>query len=120
MMRKYPILEGRGSQLAGTLSGGQQQFLAILRGLIMPPAVLLLDEPSLGLAPLVARQVLDLIKECRTNFGVAIILVDQMAYQALGIADRGYVLERGAIVAAGTGKELLDSPSIRQSYLGTL
>ena len=119
MIGKYPILEGRSGQLAGTLSGGQQQFLAILRGLIMPPVVLLLDEPSLGLAPLTVNKVFDLIKECRVNFGLSIILIEQMAFKALRIADKAYVLERGAIVAEGTGKELLASPSVRKSYLGS-
>ena len=119
MIGKYPILEGRSAQLAGTLSGGQQQFLAILRGLIMPPVVLLLGEPSLGLAPLTVNKVFDLIKECRVNFGLSIVLIEQMAFKALRIADRAYVLERGAIVAEGTGKELLASPSVKKSYLGS-
>ncbi len=95
-------------------------MLAILRGLIMPPAVLLLDEPSLGLAPLIVKEVFEMITECKKSLDVSIILVEQMAYQALNIADRGYVLERGAIVAEGTGKELLNSPSIRKSYLGSV
>ncbi len=120
MIGRYPIIQGRSSQLAGTLSGGQQQFLAILRGLIMPPVVLLLDEPSLGLAPVVVKEVFHMIKECKKDLDLGIILVEQMAYQALGIADRGYVLERGAIVAEGTGEELLHSPSIRKSYLGSV
>ena len=120
MVGKYPIIQGRSSQLAGTLSGGQQQFLAILRGLIMPPKVLVLDEPSLGLAPVVVKEVFQMIKECKTNFHLGIILVEQMAYQALSIADKGYVIERGAIVAEGTGEELLRSPTIRKSYLGSV
>lgn len=120
MIGRYPIIQGRSSQLAGTLSGGQQQFLAILRGLIMPPVVLLLDEPSLGLAPLVVKEVFHMIKECKKDLDLGIILVEQMAYQALSIADRGYVLERGAIVAEGTGEDLLHSPSVRKSYLGSV
>ena len=119
MIGKYPILQGRSSQLAGTLSGGQQQFLAVLRGLIMPPVLLLLDEPSLGLAPVTVNEVFNLISECRANFGLSILLVEQMAYKALRIADRAYVLERGAIVAEGTGKELLASPMVRKCYLGS-
>jgi branched-chain amino acid transport system ATP-binding protein len=120
MIGSFPILEGRAKRLAGTLSGGQQQFLAILRGLIMPPVVLLLDEPSLGLAPVTTSQVFELITECRANFGLSIVLVEQMAFKALRMADRAYVLERGAIVAEGTGKELLASSSVRKSYLGSL
>ena len=120
MLRKYPLIGRHASHLAGDLSGGEQQFLAILRGLMMQPVVLMLDEPSLGLAPVVVKETFKMIKECRTDLGLSIILVEQMAYQALNIADRAYILERGVIVAEGTGKELSESPSIRKAYLGTV
>lgn len=119
MLRKYPLVGRHASHLAGGLSGGEQQFLAILRGLMMPPVVLMLDEPSLGLAPVVVKETFKMIVACKVDLGLSIILVEQMAYQALNIADRAYILERGVIVAEGTGKELSESPSIKKSYLGS-
>jgi branched-chain amino acid transport system ATP-binding protein len=119
MLRKYPLVGRHSSHLAGTLSGGEQQFLAILRGVMMRPVVLMLDEPSLGLAPVAVKEAFRMIETCRKELDLSVILVEQMAYQALSIADRAYILERGVIVAQGTGKELLDSQSIRRSYLGS-
>ena len=103
--------------LAGTLSGGQQQMLAISRGLMAAPRLLLLDEPSLGLAPLLVRQIFDIIEELRRQ-GITILLVEQMANLALRIADRAYVLTQGQIALEGAARELLDHPEIVRRYLG--
>jgi branched-chain amino acid transport system ATP-binding protein len=119
MLKKYPIVGRHASHRAGNLSGGEQQLLAILRGIMMRPVAILLDEPSLGLAPIVVNEVFEMIKECRDSMDLSIILVEQLAYQALNIADRAYVLERGSIAAQGTGQELLNSTFIRKSYLGS-
>ena len=113
----FPRLAERQDQLAGTLSGGEQQMLAIARALMSRPKLLLLDEPSLGLAPLIVREVFDVIKRLRAE-GMTILLVEQMANLALGIADRAYVLETGLITLDGSGKELLTDPRVRSAYLG--
>ncbi len=107
----------RMGQRGGTLSGGEQQMLAIARALMSRPRLLLLDEPSLGLAPLVARQIFGAIRELNERTGLTVLLVEQNAYQALRLAHRGYVLVNGAITMAGTGAELLARPEVRAAYL---
>jgi len=113
----FPRLAERRAQLAGTLSGGEQQMLAIGRALMSSPKMILLDEPSLGLAPNLVREILKLIVRLRDE-GITILLVEQDANAALKIADRGYVMERGAITIEGTAKELLGNDRVRQAYLG--
>jgi branched-chain amino acid transport system ATP-binding protein len=113
----FPVLRERLKQYAGTLSGGQQQMLAIARGLMSRPKLLLLDEPSLGLAPVLVHQVFDVIQEIARQ-GTTILLVEQNALKALEISTRAYVLEVGRIVLQGTGKELLHNPTVRAAYLG--
>lgn len=113
----FPILEQRQAQRAGTLSGGEQQMLAIGRALMSRPRVLLLDEPSLGLAPLYIQQVFRIIRELNVRDGMTILLVEQNAHHALRVAHRGYVLQHGEIVLTGTGRELLASPEVRAAYL---
>lgn len=113
----FPRLKERRNQRAGTLSGGEQQMLAIGRGLMMKPKLLLLDEPSLGLAPLVIRQIFQIIEEIRNN-GISVLLVEQNANRALAVADRGYILEIGKIVGSDTGKNLLKSDAVKKAYLG--
>ena len=113
----FPILSDRRRQLAGTLSGGEQQMLAIGRALMSTPRVLLLDEPSLGLAPILVHLIFDIIKEINRQ-GVAILLVEQNAHQALAHATRGYVLETGRIAAHGTSEELQSDRRIQEAYLG--
>ena len=107
----------RQQQMAGTMSGGEQQMLAIARALMARPQLLLLDEPSLGLAPLIVKEIFDTIRSLRTQ-GVTILLVEQMANQALAVADRGYVLETGRITLQGPGAALRSDPKIRAAYLG--
>jgi branched-chain amino acid transport system ATP-binding protein len=114
----FPRLRERSEQIAGTLSGGEQQMLAIGRALMARPRILLLDEPSLGLAPLVVAAVFRTIVEINSQ-GTPILLVEQNAHKALGIAHRAYVLETGSIVREGSGQELLDSPDVQRAYLGT-
>jgi branched-chain amino acid transport system ATP-binding protein len=113
----FPRLAERQDQLAGTLSGGEQQMLAIARALMSRPKLLLLDEPSLGLAPLIVRDVFSVIRRLREE-GMTILLVEQMANQALAIADRAYVLETGTITLQGSGAELLRDERVRSAYLG--
>ena len=118
MYERFPILAKRSQQQAGTLSGGEQQMLAIARGLMSDPRLLLLDEPSLGLAPLVVKAVFQLISEIRDRHGKTILLVEQNAQKALALSDYAYVLENGRIVLEGPGRELLDDSAIRKAYLG--
>jgi branched-chain amino acid transport system ATP-binding protein len=113
----FPILEGRRRQLAGTLSGGEQQMLAIGRALMSNPRILLLDEPSLGLAPLLVKHIFDIVREINSQ-GVSILLVEQNARKALGIANRGYVLETGAISTCGSASELRRNRKVQEAYLG--
>ena len=114
----FPILKERAGQGAGTLSGGEQQMLAIARGLMSRPVVLMLDEPSLGLAPLLVKEVMRTVQDLRKE-NLAILLVEQNAQEALKIADRGYVLETGRVALSGEGKELLRSERVRDHYLGS-
>ena len=113
----FPILHKRRSQLAGTLSGGEQQMLAIGRGLMANPKILLLDEPSLGLAPILVKSIFATVREINKS-GVTIVLVEQNARLALKLADRGYVLELGKIVLEDTAKALLANPEVQNAYLG--
>ena len=112
----YPVLKERLGQRAGTLSGGEQQMLAISRALMSRPSILLLDEPSLGLAPLVVESLFDTISQIRQE-GVTVLLVEQNAFQALDISDRGYVLQTGQIVKSAPSAELIEDPLIRKAYL---
>ena len=114
----FPRLKERQEQFAGTLSGGEQQMLAIARALMSEPKLLLLDEPSLGLAPLIIRDIFNTIRALRET-GLTILLVEQMANQALGVADRAYVLETGSVTLQGRGSDLLKDPKVRAAYLGT-
>jgi branched-chain amino acid transport system ATP-binding protein len=113
----FPILKERLHQVAGTLSGGEQQMLAVARALMSRPKLLLLDEPSLGLAPQVVERIFQVLKEI-SQAGVALLLVEQNAHKALQLAARAYVLETGEVVMRGTGAELLASPEVRKAYLG--
>ena len=113
----FPRLKERHWQLAGTLSGGEQQMLAIGRAMMAKPKLLMLDEPSLGLAPLVVKGIFDIIQELNKQ-GVTILLVEQNANMALHVADNGYVLETGTISMKGTGLELLQNESVKEAYLG--
>ena len=113
----FPILKERALQRAGTLSGGEQQMLAIGRALMSRPRLLLLDEPSLGLAPLIVKQIFQVIRAINRDQGVTVFLVEQNAYHALRLADRGYVMANGRILTSGTGKELLANAEIRAAYL---
>jgi len=117
VFRLFPILRERQKQQAGSLSGGEQQMLAIARALMSSPQMLLLDEPSLGLAPTLVREILKLLTRLRDE-GLTILLIEQDATAALKIADRGYVMERGRITIEGTAKELLGDDRVRQAYLG--
>ena len=113
----FPRLKERLKQMAGTLSGGEQQMLAMGRALMSRPKLLMLDEPSMGLAPILVEQIFEIIRTLH-KAGTTILLVEQNAQAALSIADRGYVLETGRIVTSGTGQELLASPEIKRAYLG--
>ena len=117
VLERFPALAERRDQIAGTLSGGEQQMLAIGRALMARPKLLLLDEPSLGLAPKFITRIFLTIRELQKE-GKTILLVEQNARQALQVADRGYVMERGRIVLGGTGQELLKMPEVRSTYLG--
>ena len=113
----FPRLKERRSQVAGTLSGGEQQMLAMGRALMSHPKLLMLDEPSMGLAPILVEQIFDIIQDLNRK-GSTILLVEQNAQMALSVAHRGYVMETGKIVATGSGAELIESPEIKRAYLG--
>jgi branched-chain amino acid transport system ATP-binding protein len=117
VFRVFPVLRDRRPQIAGTLSGGEQQMLAIGRALMTRPRLLLLDEPSLGLAPMLAREIFRVIRRINHD-GVAVLLVEQNARRALALASRGYVLETGRLVTSGTSAELSADPRVRTAYLG--
>lgn len=114
----FPRLKERSNQEGGTLSGGEQQMLAIARGLMMDPDIIMLDEPSLGLAPIIVEEIFDLILKIREN-GKTVLLIEQNATMALSIADRGYVMENGEITLTGSGKELLSNEKVQAAYLGS-
>jgi branched-chain amino acid transport system ATP-binding protein len=115
---RFPVLKERRNQSSGTLSGGEQQMLAISRALMSEPRLCLLDEPSLGLAPLIIKDIFHAIRQLRAS-GLTILLVEQMAKQALSVADRAYVLETGCITLEGSGRELLNDSKVKAAYLGT-
>ena len=117
MFDLFPILKKRSWQLAGTLSGGEQQMLAVARSLMSRPRIMMLDEPSLGLAPIIVQNIFDIIKEINKQ-GVTILLIEQNANMALRIADKAYVLETGEITMEGSGAELLSNAKVREAYLG--
>ncbi|MEH6947312.1 ABC transporter ATP-binding protein [Bacillus sp. JJ634] len=117
VMSRFPILKERKTQLAGTLSGGQQQMLAIARALLSKPKLLLLDEPSMGLAPLIVADIFKIITEIKDG-GTTVLLVEQNAKQALRIADYGYVLETGKVIISGNAKDLLEDSRVVEAYLG--
>jgi branched-chain amino acid transport system ATP-binding protein len=117
VFKRFPRLLERKSQIAGTLSGGEQQMLAIGRALMSRPRLLLMDEPSMGLAPLLVKEIFSIIKEINAS-GTTILLVEQNAHMALSIANKAYVLETGRITLAGTAKELAESEAVRKAYLG--
>ena len=117
MFALFPILGERRDQRGGTLSGGEQQMLAIARALMARPKLLLLDEPSLGLAPLIAKRIFEVIADLNRRDGLTVLLVEQNAHQALKVAQRGYVLQTGQIVLSGTAADLLANPDVRAAYL---
>ena len=117
VLARFPVLSERRMQMAGTLSGGEQQMLAIGRALVARPRLLLLDEPSLGLAPKIVTRIFHTLRELK-NEGKTILLIEQNARQALQVADYGYVIERGRIVVAGSGQELMSMPVVQRTYLG--
>ncbi|MDR3669367.1 MAG: ABC transporter ATP-binding protein [Holophaga sp.] len=117
MYEMFPIMRERLQQFAGTLSGGEQQMCAIARGLMSRPSLLLLDEPSLGLAPLMVQHMFKIIRDINQR-GVTILLAEQNAFQALDMADQAFVLETGKVIVSGTGQDLLDDPLVQKAYLG--
>ncbi|HEX7101603.1 MAG TPA: ABC transporter ATP-binding protein, partial [Nitrolancea sp.] len=117
IFERFPILHERRNQAAGTLSGGEQQMLAISRALMSRPKLILFDEPSLGLAPNIVDRTFDIIRQIRGD-GMTVVMVEQNAYAALELSDRAYVLEQGQVALTGTGSELLDNPHVKQAYLG--
>jgi branched-chain amino acid transport system ATP-binding protein len=117
MFALFPRLKERAAQRGGTLSGGEQQMLAIARALMSRPRLLMLDEPSLGLAPLIVKQIFEVIRELNRNEGLTVFLVEQNAFHALRLAHRGFVMVNGAITMSGTGRELLARPEVRAAYL---
>ena len=117
LFERFPILKERRRQAAGTLSGGEQQMLAISRALMSRPRLVMFDEPSLGLAPNIVERTFEIIREIRAE-GVTVLMVEQNAYAALALCDRAYVLESGEVVLQGSGAELLEDPTVRAAYLG--
>lgn len=117
VFQRFPRLKERRKQIAGTLSGGEQQMLAMSRALMSKPKLMMLDEPSMGLAPILVDQIFDIIKELHAS-GTTILLVEQNARKALQIADRAYVLETGSVTLSGTGRELASSEDVKKAYLG--
>ncbi len=117
VFKYFPVLKGRGEQIASTLSGGEQQMLAIARALMSNPKILLLDEPSLGLAPLIVRDIMSIVKEIKEE-GITVVIVEQNAAQTLKIADYAYVLELGTISAHGKASEMSNNPKLMEAYLG--
>ena len=113
----FPRLKEREGQAGGSLSGGEQQMLAIARGLMIDPKLIMLDEPSLGLAPIVVEEIFEMIERIRKE-GKTVLLIEQNASMALSVADRGYVLETGKVIMTGAGKELLENPEVKKAYLG--
>ncbi|ASW12766.1 branched-chain amino acid ABC transporter ATP-binding protein [Lactobacillus delbrueckii subsp. lactis DSM 20072] len=117
MFKRFPILKERQKQDAATLSGGEQQMLAMARALMARPKLLLLDEPSMGLAPIYIQEIFDIIKSINKE-GMTVLLIEQNAWQALSIANRGYVLASGEVKMTGSGKDLLNDPAVQKAYLG--
>lgn len=117
MFDLFPILQTRRDQRGGTLSGGEQQMLAIARGLMARPTLLMLDEPSLGLAPLIVKKIFEVIADVNKNMGITVLLIEQNAFQALKLAHRGFVLVNGRITLSGSGHDLLTNPEVRSAYL---
>lgn len=118
MIKMFPGLLKHMDSIAGTLSGGEQQMLAIARALMSDPKVILLDEPSMGLAPLIVKEILDIMKQIRDEFGAMVILVEQNVKAALSVADRAYVMDRGKFVLEGRADELIQNPLVQSTYLG--
>lgn len=116
--QRFPILKERKRQMGGTLSGGQQQMLAIGRALLSKPKLLLLDEPSLGLAPLIGKEILQIVQEIRDKWGTTVLLVEQNAIAALAVSDRAYVLHTGSVMLEGPAKEIASDPRVQSAYLG--
>jgi branched-chain amino acid transport system ATP-binding protein len=118
VLAHFPILAERRTQLAGSLSGGERQMCAIARAMMSQPKLLMLDEPSLGLSPLMVERVFELVLSLARQKGIAVLLVEQNVGDALGMADRGYVIERGRVVKSGTGQQLLADTDVQRAYLG--